>query len=75
MDQIGKFLVIAGLGIALIGGLLWLGQGVPWLRLGRLPGDFSYQKDGFSLFVPITTMLALSLLLTLVLWIIQAVRR
>jgi hypothetical protein len=75
MDQLGKILVIAGLGLALIGAVLWLGQGIPWLRLGRLPGDLSYQKDGFSVFVPITTMIVLSVVMTLVLWLVQAIRR
>jgi hypothetical protein len=75
MDQIGKTLMIAGLSIAALGGLLWLGQGLPWLRLGRLPGDVSYQKDGFSIYFPIVTMIALSIVLSLVFWIVQALRR
>jgi ABC-type microcin C transport system permease subunit YejE len=75
MDQLGKMLVFVGLGIATLGAILWLGQGIPWLRLGKLPGDISYQKDGFSVYVPITTLIALSVLLTLVFWIVNAVRR
>ena len=75
MDQIGKMLVIAGAGIALLGAVLWLGSGLPWLRLGRLPGDITYQKDGFSFYFPITSMIALSVLFTLVLWIASAFRR
>jgi hypothetical protein len=75
MDQMGKVLVFVGLGIAVLGVILWLGQGIPWLRLGRLPGDISFQKDGFSVYFPITTMIALSVLLTLVFWIVNAVRR
>ncbi len=75
MDQIGKLLVILGLGLAVAGAVLWLGQGIPWLRLGRLPGDISYQKDGFSFHFPIVTMLAISVILTFILWIVQAVRR
>lgn len=75
MDQVGKLLVVAGLGIALLGAILWLGQGVPWLRLGRLPGDIAVQKDGFSFYFPITTMLAISALLTLAFYIVNALRR
>lgn len=61
--------------MAFIGAILWFGQGVPWLRLGRLPGDVSYEKEGFSLFIPITTMVILSILMTLVFWIVQSLRR
>jgi heme/copper-type cytochrome/quinol oxidase subunit 2 len=75
MDQIGKLLVGAGLGIAALGALLWLGQGIPWLRLGRLPGDISIQRDGYSIFLPITTMVLVSIFASLIFWLIAAVRR
>lgn len=75
MDGVGKALVFLGAGIMLLGAILWLGRGVPWLRLGKLPGDISYQKDGFTLFVPITTMIVVSIALTLLFWIVAALRR
>lgn len=75
MDSVGKTLVILGAGIMVLGAILWLGRGIPWLRLGRLPGDISHQKDGFTLFVPITTMIVVSLALTLVLWLVAVLRR
>lgn len=75
MDQFGRALVFLGLGIAALGGLIWLSQGLPWLRLGRLPGDISYQKEGFSVFIPITTMLLISLVGTLIFWLIASLRR
>lgn len=75
MVQIGKMLVIAGLGLAAVGGLIWLSQGVPWLRLGRLPGDIAYQRDGVSVFVPITTMILLSLLASGIFWLVAVLRR
>ena len=75
MDQFGKSLVVVGMGIAILGAILWLGQSVPWLRLGRLPGDISYHKDGFSFFIPITTMVLLSAIITLAFWLVSALRR
>jgi len=66
MHELGKFLVIIGLLIALAGALLWSGVGKSWL--GRLPGDIHYTRGNFSFHFPIVTCLLLSLILTLVLW-------
>lgn len=58
------------LGVALIAaGLLW-----PWLGklpLGRLPGDIVVRREQFGLFVPITSMVLLSLLLSLLFWLFR----
>ena len=63
-----KFLL--GLGIAaIVVGLLW-----PWLGklpLGRLPGDILVERENFRLYLPITSMLLLSALLTLILWLLR----
>lgn len=67
MGGLGKLLVVAGLVLVAVGLLLWLGSGllerVPWF--GRLPGDIRIERERWSLYVPITTCLVLSLLLTL----------
>lgn len=70
VDTVGKWLLYAGIGLAVIGGLLILASRVPFLnQLGRLPGDIRYQSpDGrFSCFVPIVSMILVSLILTVVL--------
>jgi hypothetical protein len=62
----GRFLIILGLTIVVIG-LLW-----PWLArlgLGRLPGDIYIQGERGSLYVPITTSILVSLALSLLLWL------
>jgi hypothetical protein len=69
MNDLGKFLVIAGLLIAVIGGVLWSGFGRGWL--GRLPGDVHYTRGNFSFHFPIVTCLLLSLLLTFILWLFR----
>jgi hypothetical protein len=56
----GKLLVVVGLVIAGIGVLMMVG-----LPFGRLPGDISYRRGNFTLYVPIVTSIVLSLLLTL----------
>lgn len=66
MNDLGKFLVIAGLLITAAGALLWSGFGKGWP--GRLPGDINYSRDNFSFHFPIMTCLLVSLALTLLLW-------
>jgi uncharacterized membrane protein YidH (DUF202 family) len=66
MTELGKFLVIIGLAIVVIGILLWSGVGKGWL--GWLPGDIHYTKGNFSFYFPIVTCLLVSLILTLLFW-------
>jgi hypothetical protein len=73
--QLGKALIAVGLLLAALGGFLIWGSGFKWLRLGRLPGDVSVHRDGFSFYFPITTMLLVSLVLSAVLWLASALRR
>ncbi len=68
MQYIGKFLIIFGIVIVGIGGLLLLSGKIPWL--GRLPGDFMIQKKNFTFYFPLATSILLSLVLTLILWLL-----
>jgi hypothetical protein len=69
MSELGKFLFVAGLVLAVIGLLLWSGLGKGWL--GRLPGDIHYSKGSFSFYFPIVTCLILSILLTILFWLFR----
>lgn len=63
-----RFLVILGTAIILIG-IAW-----PWLRrlpLFRLPGDIVVDRPGFKFFFPITTMLLVSLVISLIAWLMK----
>jgi hypothetical protein len=63
-----RFLVILGLVIVAIG------LACPWLSrlgLGRLPGDIVIEREGFSFYFPIVTSLLLSLVLSLILWLLR----
>jgi hypothetical protein len=64
-------LVGAGCALIVLGLLAWSGA-LAWL--GRLPGDIRVERPGFRLFVPITTMVLVSLLLTAVLAIVRRLR-
>lgn len=64
----GRFLVVAGIVLVALG-FLWpyLGR----LGLGRLPGDFVIERDGFSLYIPVTTCLLISAVVTLGIWLFR----
>ena len=65
MDRV---LILSGL-MLLAAGVLW-----PWLSQwpwGRLPGDLRIERPGFSFYVPITTGLLLSVVISLILWLIR----
>jgi len=68
LTVIGRWLLLAGLGMALVGGLLILLGRVPFL--GHLPGDIRAQVGRVSCFVPIATSLLISVILTIVLNVI-----
>ena len=64
MNQIGKYLLIAGVVIAAAGAVLVLaGNRLHWI--GRLPGDIRIEKDHFRLYIPITTMILASVVISL----------
>ena len=62
----GPTLVVVGLAVAAVGALVWLG-----LPLGRLPGDIAIERDGFRLYVPITTSVLVSAAVMLVSWLLR----
>ena len=62
--------------LLLILGCLFLVAAIAWpwlsrLPLGRLPGDIRIVRDGFSCYFPITTCILISLLVSLVLWLLR----
>ena len=63
-----RLLIALGIVLLLLG-LLW-----PWLGklpLGRLPGDIVVEREGFSFYFPITTLVLVSGVLSLVLWLLR----
>ncbi|HWK75602.1 MAG TPA: DUF2905 domain-containing protein [Povalibacter sp.] len=63
-----RALIVLGAVTVLIG-VAW-----PWLSklpLGRLPGDIVVDRPGFRFFMPITTMIIVSLVVSLVLWLLR----
>ena len=69
-QQTGKYIILAGLIIIVIGVIIWL-FGNKLSFIGRLPGDIHVKRENFSFYFPITTMILVSLLLTIILWIVR----
>jgi hypothetical protein len=66
MAPLGKSLILAGIVLVAVGLALWGGPRVTVLnRLGRLPGDIYVRRDHFSFYFPLTTSIAISLILAL----------
>lgn len=66
----GKMLVFIGLGITVLGLLFWLaGDKLNWF--GRLPGDVQYESKNVRVYFPWVTMLLLSILFSLAMWVIR----
>lgn len=73
MDRLfGKTLIVFGVLLVLVGLVLVFAPRVPWL--GHLPGDIRIEREGFRLYVPLTTCLLLSALISLVLYLISRLR-
>ena len=69
MNDLGKMLFVLGVGIAIVGLMLWTGIGRGWL--GRLPGDIHYSRGNFNFHFPLVTCILGSLLLTFLLWLFR----
>jgi len=70
MEQTGKVLIIIGI-ILIIAGLIiyFAGNKLSWL--GHLPGDIRIVRDNVRIFIPITTMILISVILTFIIWLIR----
>ena len=72
MPEIGRTLIALGILLVVAGGIvLLLGRtGVPF-GLGRLPGDILVKRDSFTFYMPITTSIVVSVVLTAILWLLR----
>jgi hypothetical protein len=71
-SESGKWIMIAGLFILAIGLVVYFfGDKLHWI--GRLPGDIRIEKENFSFYFPITTMILFSLIITIVVTIIKKI--
>ncbi len=64
MRELGKFLVMIGGVVVLLGAILWSGLAPRWL--GRLPGDIRIEREHGAFYFPIVTCIIISFVLSLV---------
>lgn len=74
MTEIGKVILGFGILLVVLGAVLMI-AGRLGLPLGRLPGDIAYKGKNVSVYFPIGTCILLSVLLTVVLYLISHFRR
>jgi hypothetical protein len=72
VPEVGRTLIVVGVLLVVAGGLLVLfgRTGIPF-GLGRLPGDIYVKRDGFTFYLPITTSIVVSVVLSAVLWLLR----
>ena len=64
-QNLGKFVIFVGVFLVIFGLLLTFSNKIPFI--GKLPGDFVFKRDNFSIYFPLATSIILSVVLTLVL--------
>ena len=69
-----RALIVIGLLLVILG-LLWpyIAQGTWWRWFGRLPGDIRIEREGFSFHFPIVTMILVSAVLSLIVWLVRRI--
>ena len=69
-QQLGKWLIVIGLIVLVTGCIIYFaGNKLKWV--GNLPGDIRIEKENFQMYIPITTMLIFSLILSLLIRLVN----
>ncbi|HVK97374.1 MAG TPA: DUF2905 domain-containing protein [Flavisolibacter sp.] len=67
---IGKYIILIGAIIIIVGAIVYFSGGkLNWI--GKLPGDIRVEKENFNFYFPITTMILVSILLTVIINLIR----
>ncbi len=73
MQQIGKYVIIAGIFLVVVGIILYFaGNKFGWL--GNLPGDIRIRRENFTFYAPVTTMILISIFLSVLFWVISKIK-
>ena len=74
MTDLGKLLVVIG-GLLVLAGLVVMFIGRIGLPLGKLPGDITYRGKNTTVYFPLATSILISVVLSLVLYLVSRFRR
>ena len=74
MAEMGRILVALGVALVVIGGIVML-LGRTGMPLGRLPGDFLYRGKNTTLYFPLASSILISIVLSVVLYLIGRLKR
>jgi Protein of unknown function (DUF2905) len=69
LGTIGRYLIVFGAVIVVLGVILMMAGRFPGLRIGRLPGDIYVERGNWRFYFPLVTSILLSLILTFILWL------
>ncbi|MCX8008522.1 MAG: DUF2905 domain-containing protein [Patescibacteria group bacterium] len=69
MEELGKYLILFGIGIVLLGIFLFIGGKISFF--GKLPGDIVIQREQFTMYIPIATSIILSICLSILFWFLR----
>ncbi|MCL6582213.1 MAG: DUF2905 domain-containing protein [bacterium] len=73
LTPIGRLLIISGIILVIIGLLTIYGSRIPFI--GRLPGDIYIKRDNFTFYFPLASSIVVSIILTLILFLISKFTR
>lgn len=66
---IGRYLIILGAAIVVVGFVIVLAGKFPGLRIGRLPGDIYIEREKWRFYFPLATSILFSVILSFILWL------
>ncbi len=69
INQLARFMIIAGVFLIIIGALIMAFS--RFMPLGRLPGDIVIEKKNFKFYFPLATSLIISFILTLIIYLVR----
>lgn len=72
-QNIGKFLLVAGVMIAVLGIWFLFFDKIPFL--GKLPGDIHIKRDNVQFYFPITTGILLSVVISIIIWLVSQFKK
>ncbi|MER3418017.1 MAG: DUF2905 domain-containing protein [Chloroflexota bacterium] len=72
LAPIGRTLIVLGVVLVILGAVLVVAPRIP--LLGRLPGDIRIERDGLVIYIPLATMLLISIVLSVLAWLVDRIR-